>query len=267
MFDEEMSLLYAKMADNHRHPNGPWPLLTDFVVNSAKSSTSNQFRVLDLASGPGEPAKSIAIALPHAQVYSTDISEPMVMIASKIDLPNFSASLADMQNLSNFESNYFDVVTCCYGFMFPPDKERALKETLRVLKPGGILFATTWDNLPILDLANGIMQGVLGVTPPPPPLNPMSLSAPGLFQSMLENTGFNEVVSHQRTYPFDMGKDSEVQFKMSTLLLKDKLTELNQWPKAKSVYDSIINKHASVDSSGSMTVEGNTFKFTVAKKP
>ena len=39
------------------------------------------------------------------------------------------------------------VVTCCYGYMFPTEKETALAETLRVLKPGGTLVATTWDIL------------------------------------------------------------------------------------------------------------------------
>ena len=43
----------------------------------------------------------------------------------------------------------YDVVTCCYGYMFPTEKETALAETLRVLKPGGTLVATTWDILSV----------------------------------------------------------------------------------------------------------------------
>ena len=40
-----------------------------------------------------------------------------------------------------FDDNKFDVITCCYGYMFCEDKLKALQESYRVLKTGGMLVA------------------------------------------------------------------------------------------------------------------------------
>ena len=131
--------------------------------------------MLDLASGPAEPAATIAKALPDSTIIATgpflsrrpatdaqprhatqptnenppDFSEDMVASATKIveSLPNASAQQADASDLSAFEDGSIDVVTCCYGYMFPADKDAAIAETFRVLKPGGIMVATTWVSI------------------------------------------------------------------------------------------------------------------------
>ena len=140
------------------------------------------------------------------------------------NIPNMTVRLVDAEN-QPFETNTFDVVTCCYGYMFPQDKKKALRETLRVLKPGGVLVATTWDRVDILKISKDVMAEVLGYEPPPPPLNPMSLSEPGLFSSMLQDAGFVDMEESVSTYPFDFGSDKCFQFKVGTLLLRDKIDE------------------------------------------
>ena len=156
-----------------------------------------------------------------------------------------------MQDL-RFESNSLDVITCSYGFMFPPDKDKAIAEAYRVLKPGGVLIATTWNQLPLMALVGDIMTKVLKLDqrPPPPPLNPMSLSEPHLFESMLEQGGFEVMTSTTSSYPFVLASDHDFSFKMVTMLIKDKLNELNEWDTAR---DTVI--------------DDNVFKLTVAKKP
>jgi len=146
-FDPIMAKAYNVMSENHRHERGPWPIMTKEVVARVQALESPS--ILDLATGPGEPAKSLAMALPHASVVATDVSEDMIEAASKStkDIANMKCVLADAQDLSVFDSESMDVVTCCYGFMFPTDKPAALKEALRVLKPGGTLIATTWDRV------------------------------------------------------------------------------------------------------------------------
>ena len=183
------------------------------VVVGHQEKAKGGLAVLDLASGPGEPAATIAKLLPDSTVISTDFSEDMVAAASAstADLPNCLAQQADASDLSQFADGSMDVVTCCYGYMFPADKDAAVAETFRVLKPGGIMVATTWDRVDILPLCRDIMTPVLGFEPPPPPVNPMSLAEPGLFMSMVEKAGFTDIEQSTSTYPFVFGSDSEFQ--------------------------------------------------------
>ena len=127
----------------HTHPNGPWAKMLAAVKAGLPADGSGT--VLDLATGPGEPANMIARKLPYAFVTASDLSEDMVAAAKKrMDgLPNVELVVADMAELP-FEDGSFDVVTSCYGFMFPEDKKKACSEALRVLKPGGTLIATYW---------------------------------------------------------------------------------------------------------------------------
>ncbi len=68
VFGGDSAAIYAKIAHQHRHPDGPWHLMTATIV--------------DLASGPGEPAMTIANAMPSATVFSTDVSLDMHKISA-----------------------------------------------------------------------------------------------------------------------------------------------------------------------------------------
>jgi len=52
----------------------------------------------------------------------------------------------DAQQLP-FSDNSIDLIVCCFGYMFVPDKPKAFAEAYRVLKPGGMFLFTTWDRL------------------------------------------------------------------------------------------------------------------------
>ena len=265
-FDEAMAKAYNIVAENHRHADGPWSRMRDKVVEAVEGRAG--CTILDLASGPGEPAATIAEALPDAVVLATDVADAMVAAATNATshLSNVKVQLADAQNLEGMSDASFDVVTCCYGYMFPTEKETALAETLRVLKPGGTLVATTWDILYMMPLARDVMTDILGKEPPTPDLNPMSLAEEGLFRSLVEGAGFVSVEQSTSTYPFDLGTDRYMQFRCGTLPLKQKFDELDCWAQAEAAFWEHVPKYATVEH-GALVMPGNTFRLTTARKP
>jgi ubiquinone/menaquinone biosynthesis C-methylase UbiE len=139
-FDPDMVKAYNKMSENHRHHDGPWGMMRDAVLSHVGFEASG-LTVLDLASGPGEPAATIAAALPHCKVLATDVSEDMVAAAKHATkgLPNLSAMVADAQNLAEFQDSSVDVVTCCYGCVkHSPAVTRKCKPWAGRVRPVGL---------------------------------------------------------------------------------------------------------------------------------
>lgn len=197
------------------------------------------------------------------------MSEDMVSSALKRSegVPNVTCMVADMTDLSAFEDGSVDVVTACYGYMFPEDKALALQETHRVLKPGGTLIATYWLEMQMLPLLSEVMTAVLGQTPPPPPQNPLSLKEPGLFESMLATAGFNPPTITESSYPFDLGKDADFQYKIGTMLVKPRLDELDAHAMAREVMFKRLPAFSTKQEDGSVMLGPNRFAMAVAVKP
>jgi ubiquinone/menaquinone biosynthesis C-methylase UbiE len=137
--------------------------------------------VLDVASGTGEPGLTIATKLKGGIVVVTDLAEGMLDVAranaSRRAIKNLEFVTCDVSALP-FADNSFDLISCRFGFMFFPDMSLAMKEMVRVLKPGGRIAAAVW-NVPeknfwataVLNSINKYMQ-----LPQPPQ------GAPGLFR-------------------------------------------------------------------------------------
>ena len=105
-------------------------------------------RLLDLASGAGEPAVTAArVVGPDGQVTATDVSAPMVAAlaarAARLGLANVRCEQADMEALP-FADASFDAVTCRYGLMYARDAARTVAEAARVVRPGGGIAFMVW---------------------------------------------------------------------------------------------------------------------------
>ncbi|NII28413.1 class I SAM-dependent methyltransferase [Pseudoflavitalea sp. X16] len=103
---------------------------------------------LEIAAGTGRVTRHIRERIPaSAKLIASDISGEMLAEAKKklshldIDWQNI-----DAQQLP-FSDNSIDLVVCCFGYMFVPDKPKAFAEAYRVLRPGGMFLFTTWDSL------------------------------------------------------------------------------------------------------------------------
>jgi SAM-dependent methyltransferase len=97
-------------------------------------------KALETACGTGILTRALPAALPDTVVITaTDLNQPMLDFAkAQAGGEGVDWQHADAQNLS------FAVVVCQFGAMFFPDKEKAYREALRVLKPGGRFLFNVW---------------------------------------------------------------------------------------------------------------------------
>ena len=105
--------------------------VTDALVEYAQPVLGMQ--VLDLASGTGEPAISLASRVgEHGHVTAIDLSAGLLEIAAKRAearrLKNFTTQQADAHSLP-FQDNNFDLATSRFGVMFFHDPAAALQES------------------------------------------------------------------------------------------------------------------------------------------
>lgn len=174
-------------------------------------------RVLDIAAGAGEPALSAAERVgPHGSVLATDLSENIVQFAQKIaddrHLANFKTRTMDGENLE-LPDGTFDVVLCRFGLMYMPNRQRALAEWRRVLKPGGravaAVFSTPdkngWGSVPI-----GVIRKRAKLPPPlPGQPGPFSLGGEGALEGAFREADYQNVQTQKLSAPLRMSSAAE----------------------------------------------------------
>jgi demethylmenaquinone methyltransferase/2-methoxy-6-polyprenyl-1,4-benzoquinol methylase len=118
------------------------------------SGVRGDMRVLDLAGGTGDLALLFASRVgPHGVVVLTDINGAMIK-AGRDRLVNEGRLLPAVQCNAEklpFTGGYFDRVSIAFGLRNVTDKNAALIEMRRVLKPGGVAvvleFSRVWAPL------------------------------------------------------------------------------------------------------------------------
>jgi SAM-dependent methyltransferase len=166
-------------------------------------------RVLDIATGAGEPGLSAAARVgPDGYVLATDLSENILQfaqgVANQRGVHNFETRVMDGENVDLPDAS-FDVVLCRLGLMLMPDQQRALTEWRRVLKPGGrvvvAVFSTPdkngWGSVPI----STIRKHVQLPAPLPGQPGPFSLGGAGVLVAALQQAGFHSVQTHILSAP------------------------------------------------------------------
>jgi SAM-dependent methyltransferase len=98
-------------------------------------------QVLDVCSGPGMLAAGVLLR--GAEAMGLDFSAEAVELARRL-VPNGRFQQGDAQALPFAEAS-FDAVLCGYGLMHLPQPALAMREMLRVLRPGGRAALSVWD--------------------------------------------------------------------------------------------------------------------------
>jgi demethylmenaquinone methyltransferase/2-methoxy-6-polyprenyl-1,4-benzoquinol methylase len=99
-------------------------------------------KVLDLASGTGDLASRFAgLVGPEGEVVMSDINLAMLEEGRKRMVDEGHAGNVEYMQINAesipFPDNHFNCVTIAFGLRNVTDKDQALREMLRVLKPGG----------------------------------------------------------------------------------------------------------------------------------
>jgi len=165
--------------------------------------------VLDLASGTGEPAITLASRIaPGGHVTALDLSPELLQIAAERArqraLANFTTRQADAHHLP-FADASFDLVTSRFGVMFFRDCAQALREVHRVLKPTARACFLAWGTFqqPYWSTMMGVVHERVGgplLAPGGP--DPFRFAEPDSLSRMLREAGFAEVQEETRSLPW-----------------------------------------------------------------
>lgn len=177
---------------------------TEAILDAAQLRTG--MRVLDLASGVGDPSLSIAQAVgPSGHVVATDLGPGMIALAEELahvrGLRNMEFRVANVEALP-FPDQSFDVVTCRFGVMFFPDQLRAFRECLRVLKCGGRVAFVVWgkQEQSFLSTTVGIIAKHIEMPKADPDApHAFMFGERSLLKRKLEAAGFSRVSEEVRT--------------------------------------------------------------------
>jgi len=103
-------------------------------------------RVLDVACGSGILARHFVERVGDARLVSAvDINDGMLTVAKRLS-PHVQWHCGPAESLP-FDSDSFDGVASQFGLMFFENRLAAIREMMRVLKPGRKLAISVWDKL------------------------------------------------------------------------------------------------------------------------
>ena len=158
--------------------------------------------VLELAAGPADTGLMAAeLVAPGGKAIITDNADAMIEAArarakevgaTNVEIRPMEAEWIDLPTAS------VDAVLCRWGYMLLADPEAALRETRRVLRPGGRVALAAWDgpqHNPWIAVMGRVMAD-RGLVEPDPPDTPGPLAfgrRPGQIEELLDAAGFDDI--------------------------------------------------------------------------
>jgi ubiquinone/menaquinone biosynthesis C-methylase UbiE len=196
----------ARVSDRWTTASARWnTAITEALLAAAKLTPASI--VLDVATGSGDPALTIAEHLTTGKVIAIDSSSAVELAekrARELGLElKMTCLQADAQAIP-LQANSVDRITCRFGVMFIDDFALAAYDMLRVLKHGGRIALLVWGPFvqPFFDATVGVvLQRLPGTGMPPEAQKMFRFAAPGSLDRELRAAGFSDVHEERLTLP------------------------------------------------------------------
>jgi ubiquinone/menaquinone biosynthesis C-methylase UbiE len=186
----------AKGYDQHVAPKEV-PLATEGL---SLTGLKPGHRFLDVAAGTG--GLSLPAARLGAKVLATDWSPAMVAcFESRVREESISEAQGRVMDAHalELEDDSFDVTGSQFGVMLVPDQPRALREMVRVTKPGGRVLLVAYGSPAEIEFLHffigalrSVVPGFAGLPDDPPPLE-FQVSDPAVLRQRLVDAGLKDV--------------------------------------------------------------------------
>jgi ubiquinone/menaquinone biosynthesis C-methylase UbiE len=157
-------------------------------------------RLLDVAAGTG--GLSLPAARLGAQVLATDWSPAMIeRFEARVRLEGLRGAAGRVMDCHALElaDDSFDVTGSQFGVMLVPDQPRALREMVRVTRPGGRVLVIAYGSPAEVEFLQVFLGALTAVAPEfpglpddPPPLE-FQVADPDVFRRRLTDAGLKDV--------------------------------------------------------------------------
>jgi ubiquinone/menaquinone biosynthesis C-methylase UbiE len=228
--DKEEAMTTGSQTDQHAAPPEAWDAIAagyDRYVAPQEAALANEAlrlvglkageRFLDVAAGTG--GLSLPAARLGAEVVATDWSPTMIeQFEARVRDEGLSTAKGRVMDCHalDFSDDSFDVTGSQFGVMLVPDQPRALREMVRVTKPGGRVLVIAYGSpaeLEFLQFFFGALQAVApdfpGLPDDPPPLE-FQVSDPDVLRQRLTDAGLKEVRVERRAERPAFGSGQEM---------------------------------------------------------
>jgi ubiquinone/menaquinone biosynthesis C-methylase UbiE len=175
-------------------------------------------RLLDIACGSG--ALSIPAARRGAQVVGVDFSPAMI---ARLEARAYAEGLTGQLTGRVMDGHHldvvddtFDVAGSQFGVMLFPDQPQALREMVRVTRPGGQVLVVAYrppEEVEFLTFFLGAVQAVVpGFEGPSPdePMLPFQAADPAVLRGRMEDAGLHDVSVEHSIEPLEFGSGGQL---------------------------------------------------------
>ncbi|ORU93531.1 MAG: hypothetical protein A6F70_05875 [Cycloclasticus sp. symbiont of Bathymodiolus heckerae] len=164
----------------------PW---ASIVTQSIKHNDD----VLDAGCGTGVISRRVHERLNGSgSITGIDLNQDMLNVAAAASNPEIEWEKADITKL-HFEDQTFNNVICQQIIQFVPDKQEAINECFRVLKPNGTLVVAVWKSTGHSPGWKALQDSLSEILDEPYELPPFAFYQPNELVNMAKIAGFDFV--------------------------------------------------------------------------